>query len=260
MANAVNGRLALQIEIFDTKAQLGQAAARDAAQIIQQAIAERGVAYVIAATGASQFEFLEALVVEEIDWSKVVFFHLDEYVGLPESHLASFRQYLKERIISRVNPRAFHLINGEADDVHEECRRVGRLIAQQTIDVAFVGIGENGHLAFNDPPADFATEEPYIVVNLDEACRQQQVGEGWFENINAVPTQAISMSIRQILKSRKILCIAPDRRKAAAVRATVSLPVDPMHPASILQQHENVTLYLDPESAARLRSDCSHTV
>ena len=242
----------MQIEIFDTTAQLGQTAARDAAQIIQQAIAERGAAYVIAATGASQFEFLEALVVEEIDWNKVVFFHLDEYVGLPESHPASFRRYLKERIINRVNPRAFHLINGETDDVYQECRLVGRLIVQQTIDVAFVGIGENGHLAFNDPPADFATEEAYIVVNLDEACRQQQVGEGWFENINAVPAQAISMSIQQILKSRKILCIAPDRRKAAAVRACVSLPVDPMHPASILQQHESVTLYLDPESSALL--------
>ena len=147
----------MQIEVFDTKAQLGQAAAQDAAKIIQQAIAERGAAYVIAATGASQFEFLEALVVEEIDWSKVVFFHLDEYVGLPESHPASFRRYLKERIVSRVNPRAFYLINGEADDVHAECRRVGQLITQQTIDVAFVGIGENGHLAFNDPPADFDT-------------------------------------------------------------------------------------------------------
>ena len=256
----MNGRRELQIEIFDTKAQLGQAAAQDAAQIIQQAIAERDAAYVIAATGASQFEFLDALVVEKIDWSKVVFFHLDEYVGLPESHPASFRRYLKERIVSRVTPRAFHFINGEADDVHTECRRVGHLITQQTIDVAFVGIGENGHLAFNDPPADFVTEEPYIVVNLDEACRQQQVGEGWFENIEAVPTQAISMSIRQILKSRKILCIAPDRRKAAAVRASVSLPVDPLHPASILQQHDNVTLYLDIESSALLGSDCSHMV
>lgn len=245
----------MQIEIFDTKAQLGQAAARDAAQIIQQAIAERGAAYVIAATGASQFEFLEALVVAEIDWSKVVFFHLDEYVGLPESHPASFRRYLKERIASRVNPRAFYFINGETVDVRSECRRVGRLITQQTIDVAFVGIGENGHLAFNDPPADFVTDEPYIVVNLDEACRQQQVGEGWFESIDAVPTQAFSMSIRQILKSRKILCIVPDRRKAEAVRACVLLPVDPMHPASILQQHENTTLYLDTEASALLRSD-----
>lgn len=243
----------MQVEIFETKAQLGKTAARDAAQIIQQAIGERGAAYVIAATGASQFEFLDALVVEKIDWSKVVCFHLDEYVGLPESHPASFRRYLKERIVSRVNPRSFHLINGEADDVHEECRRVGRLITQQTVDVAFVGIGENGHLAFNDPPADFVCEEPYLVVNLDQACRQQQVGEGWFENINAVPTQAISMSIRQILKSRKILCIAPDKRKAAAVRDCFSLAVDPMHPASILQQHESVTLYLDSESSALLR-------
>jgi glucosamine-6-phosphate deaminase len=242
----------LQIEVFDTKAELGRAAAREAAKIIQQAIVEHGAAYVIAATGASQFAFLDSLVLEEIDWSKVVFFHLDEYVGLPESHPASFRRYLKERIVSRVHPGAFHLINGEAADVYEECRRVGRLITQQTIDVAFVGIGENGHLAFNDPPADFVTEEPYIVVDLDEACRQQQVGEGWFKGIGEVPTQAISMSIQQILRSRKILCIAPDRRKAEAVRGSVALSVDPMRPASILQQHESVTLYLDRESSALL--------
>lgn len=244
----------MQIEVFDTKAELGRAAAREAAKIIQQAIVEHGAAYVIAATGASQFAFLDSLVLEEIDWSKVVFFHLDEYVGLPESHPASFRRYLKERVVSSVHPGAFHLINGEAADVYEECRRVGRLITQQTIDVAFVGIGENGHLAFNDPPADFVTEEPYIVVDLDEACRQQQVGEGWFKGIGEVPTQAISMSIQQILRSRKILCIAPDRRKAEAVRDSVELSVDPMRPASILQQHESVTLYLDRESSALLKS------
>ena len=243
----------MELKVFDTKAELGQAAARDAASIIRQAIAERDAAFVIAATGASQFEFLDALVMEEIDWSKVVFFHLDEYVGLPESHLASFRRYLKERIVSRVHPRAFHLINGEADDAYDECRRVGQLITQQTIDVAFVGIGENGHLAFNDPPADFETDEPYIVVDLDKACRQQQVGEGWFRSVDEVPTQAISMSIRQILKSRQILCIVPDKRKAEAVRASVELDVSAMHPASILQQHSSVTMYLDSESSALLQ-------
>ena len=244
----------MQLEIFDTKAELGHAAATHAAKIINQAIGERGAAYVIAATGASQFEFLDSLVLEEIDWGKVVFFHLDEYVGLPESHPASFRRYLKERILSRVQPRSFHLINGEAGDVYEECRRVGDLISRETIDVAFVGIGENGHLAFNDPPADFETDEPYVVVNLDQRCRQQQVGEGWFKSIDEVPTQAISMSIRQILQSRNILCIAPDQRKAAAVRNCVKLEVSPMHPASILQKHERVTLYLDRKSASLLRA------
>ena len=244
----------LQLEIFDTKAELGQAAARDAAKIINQAIGERGVAYVIAATGASQFEFLDALVLEEIDWGKVVFFHLDEYVGLPESHPASFRRYLKERILSRVQPGNFHLINGEAGDVYEECRRVGQLISRARVDVAFVGIGENGHLAFNDPPADFETDEPYIVVNLDQRCRQQQVGEGWFGSIDEVPTHAISMSIRQILRSRNILCIVPDQRKSVAVKNCVELGVSPMHPASILQKHDGVTLYLDRESASLLGS------
>ena len=244
----------MQLEVFDTKVELGQAAARDAAKIINQAIAERRAAYVIAATGASQFEFLDSLVTEEIDWAKVVFFHLDEYVGLPESHPASFRRYLKERILSRIQPRSFHLINGEAGDVYEECRRVGELIARETIDVAFVGIGENGHLAFNDPPADFDTDEPYIVVNLDQKCRQQQVGEGWFKSLDEVPTQAISMSIKQILRSRHILCIVPDQRKAAAVKNCVELEVSTTHPASVLQKHDSVKLYLDRDSASLLRA------
>ena len=243
----------MNIKVFDTKSELGQAAAQDAAQIINQAINERDVAYVIAATGASQFEFLDSLAQEDIDWTKIVVFHLDEYVDLPESHPASFRRYLKERLVSRLHPQTFHFLNGEADDVYEECRRVGDLIGRQTIDVAFVGIGENGHLAFNDPPADFDTEEPYIVVTLDDACRQQQVGEGWFKSIAEVPTRAISMSIKQILKSRNILCIVPDQRKAEAVRATVELEVSPIRPASILQEHERVTLYLDRDSSSLLR-------
>jgi len=243
----------VNIRIFDNKRELGQAAADDAASIIQQAIADREAAYVIAATGASQFEFLDALVKKKIDWSKVVFFHLDEYVDLPEAHPASFRRYLKERIINQVQPRLFHLINGEADNVQEECRRVGELLSRQTIDVAFVGIGENGHLAFNDPPADFETNESYLVVDLDDACRQQQVGEGWFRSIEEVPTQAISMSIKQILKSRNILCIVPDQRKADAVKASVESEVSPLRPASILQKHESVTLYLDRESSSLLK-------
>lgn len=242
----------MEIKVFDTKSALGEAGAQDAAQIINEAIEQRGEACVIAATGASQFEFLDALVQAKIDWNRVVFFHLDEYVGLPESHPASFRRYLKERIVSRIRPKAFHFLDGEAGDVREECRRVGDLIAQQTIDVAFVGIGENGHLAFNDPPADFETESPYLVVDLDEACRQQQVGEGWFKSIAEVPKQAISMSIKQILKSRNILCIVPDQRKAEAVRASVEFDVSPTRPASVLQQHEHVTLYLDRDSASLL--------
>src|SRR5436190_4699064 len=149
----------MKIEVFNTKLALGQRAANDAAKIIEQAIVAHEVAYLIAATGASQFEFLDALVVQDIDWSKVVFFHLDEYIDLPETHRASFRRYLKQRIVDRVHPSAFHFIDGEAANVDEECRRLGKLIAQQSIDAAFVGIGENGHLAFNDPPAEFATDD-----------------------------------------------------------------------------------------------------
>lgn len=242
----------MHVEVFSSKVDLGLAAARHAAQIIRQAIAERDAAYLIAATGASQFEFLDALVLQDIDWTKTTFFHLDEYVGLSASHPASFRLYLKERIVERVHPRAFHFVNGDARDIKEECRRLGELISLQTIDAAFVGVGENGHLAFNDPPADFETEEPYIVVDLDHACRKQQVGEGWFKSIDEVPVQAISMSIQQILKARNVLCIIPDQRKAEAVKNCLELEVSPLRPASILQQCESVAVYLDMQSSSLL--------
>jgi glucosamine-6-phosphate deaminase len=245
----------MQIAIFDSRQQMAQAAADHAGDLIRQAVATRGQAYLIAATGASQFEFLDALVVQPgIDWRRVTFFHLDEYVGLPQTHPASFRRYLQERIVDRVQPGAFHFVNGDASDPAAECRRVGELISRQTIDAAFVGIGENGHLAFNDPPADFDLQEPYLVVELDQACRRQQVGEGWFDSVVDVPLQAISMSIQQILKARHVLCVVPDRRKAEAVRDCLELSVSPMHPASILQRHAQTTIYLDKESAALLNS------
>ena len=245
----------MKVEVFDSKRELGEAAAREAAEIIRAAVAERGEARVVAATGASQFEFLDALTrAEGIDWGKVTFFHLDEYAGLPESHPASFRKYLKERLSDRVRPGAFHFIDGEAADPREECRRLGGLISQSEIDVAFVGIGENGHLAFNDPPADFETEEPYLVVELDEQCRRQQVGEGWFKGLDEVPRRAISMSIKQILKARRCICVVPDRRKASAVRDCLELEVSPLRPASALQQHEGATVYLDRESASLLKN------
>jgi glucosamine-6-phosphate deaminase len=245
----------LEIRIFDTKAEMARAAADRATEAIQEALLDWGHANVIAATGASQFEFLEALVArKEIDWGRVVLFHLDEYVGLPETHPASFRRYLKERLASRVNPGAFHFLAGDAADPRGEARRVGEILARHPIDLAFVGIGENGHLAFNDPPADFATEEPYLVVRLDEACRRQQLGEGWFSRLEDVPAEAISMSIRQILNSGEILCIVPDERKAQAVAACLEGPVSPEHPASILQEHPRTTVYLDRSSASRLRS------
>jgi glucosamine-6-phosphate deaminase len=236
----------------DVKA-MGRRAAEDAAARLRAAIAERGAANLLVATGASQFEVLAALVAaEKVDWSKVTGFHLDEYLGLPATHPASFRRYLKERLVDHVPLAAFHYIDGEGDPA-AECRRVGELIRRHPIDVACVGIGENGHLAFNDPPADFETDEPYIVVNLDEACRRQQFGEGWFPTFDAVPSRAISMSIRQIMKSRAIVCSVPDRRKAIAVRAALEGPVTPQVPASILQQHPDATIYLDPPAAELLQ-------
>ena len=244
----------MNVAVFNSKPELAQAAAETATHIIRQVIAERGQAYLIAATGASQFEFLDVLTSQQdIDWTQTTFFHLDEYVGLPATHPASFRKYLKERIVDRVRPGAFHFVNGDDPDPVAECQRLGDLISRQTIDAAFVGIGENGHLAFNDPPADFETQEPYVVVELDQACRRQQVGEGWFESVDDVPQQAISMSIQQILKARNVLCIVPDQRKAQAVRDTLELEVSPLRPASILQRHPRTTIYLDTESAALLK-------
>jgi glucosamine-6-phosphate deaminase len=243
----------VEIQVHRSKTGLAQAAAEQAASALRRTLAARGRAHVIAATGASQFEFLDVLTrAPDVDWARTVFFHLDEYVGLPATHPASFRRYLRERIVERVHPGAFHFIEGDAPDPQAEAQRVGALIAAHPIDVAFVGIGENGHLAFNDPPADFDTEQPYLVLSLDEACRRQQLGEGWFPRLEDVPARAISMSIRQILKSSEILAIVPDARKAQAVRDCLEGPVSPKHPASALQQHARTTVYLDLPSAALL--------
>jgi len=236
---------------FDTKEEMGAAAAAAGAAKMRTAMEERGEINIIVATGASQFEMLEALTQEDgIDWTKVTVFHLDEYVGLSIEHPASFRKYLKERFEDQLPTpvKAFHYINAE-DNPEAECHRVGELITASPIDVAFVGIGENGHLAFNDPPADFETEEPYLVVELDEACRQQQFGEGWFPNLEAVPAKAISMSVRQIMKSGSIICTVPDKRKSEAVRNAVEGEVTPQVPASILQEHADCHLYLDGPAA-----------
>jgi glucosamine-6-phosphate deaminase len=243
-------------QLCATKTELGQRAAQTGAQAIRDAIRDRGAARIILATGVSQFELLEALTsVRDIDWSKVTAFHLDEYVGMPETHPASFRRYLRERFIARVPPlAAFHLIAGDAEDVRAEIARVSRLITQAPIDVCFAGIGENAHLAFNDPPADFETEQPYLEVTLDDACRRQQFGEGWFETLADVPTRAISMSVRQILASRFVVLSVADRRKAAAVRAALQGPIAPAVPASILQTHPNCVLFLDPAAASALES------
>ena len=231
---------------------MSHAAANHAADALKNCIRVKGKARIIAATGASQIDFLEALTTaQDIDWSRVEMFHLDEYVGLPIDHPASFRRYLLDRLITKVEIGRYHLLDAEIDP-EQTARQVGDVLAQRTVDVAFVGIGENGHLAFNDPPADFTIEDPYLIVTLDEACRRQQVGEGWFASIEDVPTQAISMSVRQILKSKKIVAVVPNARKAQAVKACVEGPVSPMAPASILQTHADTTLYLDQDSVALL--------
>jgi len=244
------------MEIIITKdaKKLGQSAGQAAAALIRRSISEKGVANIILATGTSQFETLSQLISEPgIDWSNVVMFHLDEYIGLPSTAKASFRNYLKERFIDKIpSLKAAHLINGDAINGEAECRRLANLIRKHPVDVALAGIGENGHLAFNDPPADFVTEQPYIIVSLDEACRRQQLGEGWFHTFDDVPKQAITMSINQIVKSKHIICSVPDSRKAMAVKNTLEQSVSNLYPASILQLHPACTFYLDEASAALL--------
>lgn len=244
----------MNVQVFDSKQSMGVAAAAHGAKAIRKAIAERGEANIIVATGASQFEMLSALTAEpDIAWNCVTGFHLDEYVELSLDHPASFRLYLWKRFVSQLPfpMRQFHFLNAEGD-CQAECDRVGSILSEHPIDVAFVGIGENGHLAFNDPPADFETESPYLVVELDDACRKQQLGEGWFPTFDDVPKQAISMSVRQIMKSASIVCTVPDERKAAAVRGSVEGDVKPEVPASILQNHSSVELFLDKPAASLL--------
>lgn len=249
----VRGRIAMLIRVFNDKDTLGRAAAEQAATAIRRALSERGPARIIAATAASQREFLDALTkAPDIDWSKVEAFHLDEYIGLPMTHPGSFRKMLMEQLVNKTGIRRYHLLPGDATDPARAVREASKQLAAAPIDIAFLGIGENGHIAFNDPPADFHTEEPYIIVNLDEACRQQQVGEAWFADISQVPKQAISMSAKQILKAKEILAVVPDKRKAQAIKACFEGEISPMAPASILRRHPNATVYLDTNSASLL--------
>ena len=245
----------MKLYIGKDKLDMAAAAAKMAGDRIRAAIAANGEARIIVATGASQFEFLAALVAEPgIDWTKVTGFHLDEYVGIPVSHKASFRGYMRERFVSKTPQpmKAFNEVNGEAADREAEIDRLEKLIREAPIDVACVGIGENGHLAFNDPPADFDTNRAYLVVPLDDKCRMQQVGEGWFPTTDDVPTHAFSTSIKQIMWSKSIVCTCPDARKAEAVKGAVDGPVTNMLPSSILQMHPDCGMFLDPDSAALL--------
>jgi glucosamine-6-phosphate deaminase len=242
------------ISVFKDKRALSRAAAEQATAALGTAILDRGLARIVAATGASQLEFLDALTKrEDIDWQRVEMFHLDEYIGLPITHPASFRNYLLKNLIHKAGLTKYHLLDGDSDGTaHESALRIGEILNAAPIDIAFVGIGENGHLAFNDPPADFESDEPYLIVDLDEACRRQQVGEGWFADISEVPGQAISMSVRQIMKAREILAVVPDARKAQAVKLCFEGEIGPMAPASVLRTHANATIYLDEQSASLL--------
>lgn len=245
----------LHIHVEPDKQALGDAAAALGAEAIRAAIKARGAANIVVATGASQFEVLAALVRQgDIDWSLVTGFHLDEYIAMPDTHPASFRRYLKERFTSQLpSLGTFHFIDGDVPDPALELARINALIAEHPIDVTFAGIGENAHLAFNDPPADFETTAPFHMVTLDDRCRRQQFGEGWFPTLDDVPHEAISMTVGQIMKSGLVVLAVPDRRKAEAVRETIEAPITPMVPAGILRLHPACHLFLDPQSAALLR-------
>lgn len=240
-----------KIQVSNTPKELGKAAAKKIAGYIREAIEEKGSARIILSTGASQFDTIDALVQEDISWDKVEMFHLDEYVGLPESHVASFRKYLKERFVSKVNLKAAHFVNGEGD-VQANIEALAQELSRSPVDVGVIGIGENAHIAFNDPPADFETGEAYLVLELEEKCKQQQVGEGWFASVEEVPVRAITMSVRQILACKHIVSAVPYKVKAEAVKNTLTMPVTNQVPATILKTHPDWSLYIDSDSASQI--------
>lgn len=244
----------LKVKIFENANLMGKAAAISVAKKLNAAVAEKGFANLILATGASQFQFLEHLQQQAIDWKKITVFHLDEYKGMPVTHPASFRKYLKERILDKVQPKQVHYLNGDAPDAEAEVLRYESLLKAHPIDVACIGIGENGHIAFNDPPvADFNDPKLVKVVELDEACRKQQLGEGWFLTLEDVPTHALSLTIPAIMRCKTISCVVPDERKAEAVYNTLNAEISTACPATILRTHPDCVLYLDEGSASKLK-------
>ena len=238
----------MEIRICKDRYELGKSAALYTAQLINNAIAEKGFARIVLSTGASQFDTLASLIEQDVDWSCVEMFHLDEYVNLPESHPASFRKYLKEKFTTKVNLKAAYFVDG----TEENLKYLSGKINEHPIDVGLIGIGENAHIAFNDPPADFDTENPYIVVNLNDTCKKQQVGEGWFETVDDVPKQAVSMSVKQIMKCKKIVSCVPYKVKAEAVLNTLKTELTNTVPATMLKTHPDFTLYIDADSASLL--------
>ena len=241
----------MKLIVSKTKEELGTAASRHAARLIREAIARQGYARILLSTGASQFPFFEEFVREDIDWSLVEMFHLDEYVGISENHPASFKRYLLDRFVNKVNPGKVHLINGEAAP-EDTIRELTALIKEAPIDVGLIGIGENGHIAFNDPPADFNDTRSYKVVTLDERCLKQQIGEGWFKTVEETYKQAISMTCPEIMRCRSIISVVPYAVKAEAVYNTLTQEETPLVPATLLKRHSDFTLYCDSDSAARL--------
>lgn len=235
----------MKVIVSENANELGAAAAKSAADYLSDIISKNGYARIVVSTGASQLPMFERLIEENVDWSKVEMFHLDEYIGLPETHIASFRKYLKERFISKVSLKSACFVDG----IPENIPALSERLTERPVDLGLIGIGENGHIAFNDPPADFDTKESYIIVNLDDKCKNQQVGEGWFADLNDVPNQAISMTVYRIMQSKKIISAVPYAVKAQAVKKTLESEVTPDIPATILKTHPDWELYLDKDSA-----------
>lgn len=241
----------MKVNVFNNSEALGKAAAEYSAKILQKVIAEKGKARLLLSTGSSQFDTLKVLVKLDIDWSKVEMFHLDEYVGLSDAHPASFRRYLKDRFTSLISLKQAYFVNGE-DDIAKNIQKLTEEIRKEPIDLALIGIGENAHIAFNDPPADFDTLEAYIIVNLDDKCKQQQVGEGWFPTLADVPSQAISMTPFQIVQSKVIVSCVPHKVKSNAIKMMMEREVTNKVPATLLKTHQDITLFLDQESASEI--------
>jgi glucosamine-6-phosphate deaminase len=244
----------LRVEIFDNKDDMGQEAAFFVAKNLNQALKERGYANLILGTGASQYPLLEVLLKKEVDWKKINLFHLDEYIGISDLHPASFRKFLKERIAEKVNPKNVYYLKGDADDINAEIKRYEKLLRDNPVDMACIGIGENGHIAFNDPAvADFKDSEYLKVVELDKACRKQQVGEGWFPTIKHVPEKAVTLTITAIMNCKIICCTVPDERKSEAVYNTLAGEISTSCPASVLRKHNKAVLFLDPFAALKIQ-------
>lgn len=244
----------MKLIINNTKEELGNASAIHAAKLVNDAIAKQGYARILLSTGASQFPFFVEFVKQNVDWSKVEMFHLDEYVGISEEHPASFKRYLLDRFVNVVNPKCAHLINGQ-NNPEETIAELTALLNEKPIDVGLIGIGENGHIAFNDPPADFDDQRAYKVVTLDERCLQQQIGEGWFKNVDETYKQAISMTCSQIMKCKSIISVVPYKVKAEAIYNTLTRDLTPEVPATLLKQHADCTVYCDQDSAALLTDE-----